>query len=59
LIAGQSTTVHIKTPAQLLEIKKKVGSKWKTFLLNVITLASEIDGYEIIPTPHHTFLALV
>ena len=48
LIGDQSTTIHNKTPIQLLEIKKKVDSKSKTFLLKVITLASESDHYEIL-----------
>lgn len=38
LIGDKSTTIH-KTPIQLLEIKKKVGSKWRTFLFNSFTLA--------------------
>ena len=49
LIAGQSTTPRNETPTHLLEIKKKVGSKWKAFLLKFSTKASKIDQYEVLP----------
>lgn len=52
LVGGQSAGIHSKTPIQLLEIKKKVSSKWKTLVI----IETHHFGKRNITTPRHTFL---